>query len=605
MYGITETTVHVTWRLIRRADVAAGAGSVIGGPIPGWQVHLLGADSRPVADGEVGEMYVGGRGVARGYLNRPDLTAERFLPDPNSRDPAARLYRSGDLARRLPDGDLVYMGRIDHQVKIRGFRIELVEVETALARHPAVREAAVLAREDVPGEKRLVAYVVGRQVGNLLSSGKLPTCRPTQSPAPTAAELRSFLRQRLPDYMVPAAFVPLESLPMTAHGKVNREALPPPGCQRADAQPEPAGPLTPCQRRLQEMWENLLHVRPVGVRDNFFDLGGDSLLAMNLCLEIKKAFGQEVSPACWFQEATVERLAEILSRQGPSPWSAVVPLQPHGKRPPFFCVHPLGGQVVGYRLIARYLGDDQPFYGIQARPPHEAPEAVPRLEDMAARYVAEVVRVHPEGPYYLGGYSLGAFIAFEMAQQLHRQGRLVGLLAVLDDGPALIHDPWALSVREVGFFLANLPHWLLHQICRRGPKELSLDVWRKLKVWARKLFRPAPPHGVDVEEALDVSRYSEAYRQHLAANYRALKDYVPQVYPDRITVFRARTQPLLGSHQPDLGWSRRAGGGTAVHVIRGDHNSLVVEPNVRLLGARLGACLREAQEANGGHGPDG
>ncbi len=579
MYGITETTVFVTYRPIRREDVEAGTGSAIGRPIPGWQVCLRGPDGRPVPDGEVGEIFVGGQGVAHGYLNRPDLTAERFVPDPTSPDPGARLYRSGDLARRRPDGDLVYEGRIDHQVKIRGFRIELLEIESVLARHPAVREATVLAREDVPGEKRLVAYVAARP-----------------GAGPSGSELRGHVRDRLPDYMVPAAYVFLDRLPMTANGKVNRELLPPPPSRLADRGAGFTEPRTDLERRLRDVWEAVLRVRPIGVHDGFFELGGDSLLAMNLCLEVRKGLGRELTPAAFFGEATISQMAEALEGESVAgAWSSVVAIQPRGSRPPFFCVHALGGQVLGYRLLAAHLGPDQPFYGLQGQPVHDDTETFPRLEDRAAHYVAELMSVQPHGPYYLGGYSLGAFVAFEMAQQLCRQGRPVAFLAMLDDGPSLVQDRSRRGPGEVWNFLANAPHWMAFQACRKSPAALGRDVWRKLKVWKRKLLGPAM--AADVEEALDVSRYSASYRRRLANSYLALKTYVPRHYPGPVTVFRARTQPLLGVHRPDLGWGRYAAGGAEVCVVPGDHTSMLMEPDVATLGARLAEALGRAQRA--------
>jgi amino acid adenylation domain-containing protein len=574
MYGITETTVHVTYRPIHRADLDHPAGSMIGRPVPGWQVYLLNGNRRPVAEGEVGEIHVGGKGVAAGYLHRPELTEERFVPDPFSLDPGARLYRSGDLARRLPDGDLVYLGRSDDQVKVRGFRIELLEIESVLARHPNVREAAVLAREDAPGERRTVAYVSARH-----------------QPAPTAGELRSFLQAKVPEYMIPAGFVFLEQLPLTDHGKVNRAQLPVPVADRPAFQQPYLNPQDDCQRRLQEIWERLLHVRPVGVRDNFFELGGDSLLLMNLSMAIKKSFGWDVSPALLLEWPTIQQLAENLHK--PS-WSAVVPLQTTGTQPPFFCVHPLGGQVLGYRLLARFLGPDQPFYGLQGLPIDCPSEPWTSLEEGASTYLADMLRVQPEGPYYLGGYSLGAFIAFEMAQQLHRQGREVAFLGMLDDGPSLVHDTFRWTMEEVKRFLSNVPRWLVHQTLRKKPKIFLKDLGRKLRVWFRRVCHPAPGQA-DVEEALDVSRYSEGYRQRLAISYGSLKKYVPRTYPGRITVFRARTQSLLGSHCPDLGWGRRALRGVEVYVIPGDHNSIMVEPDVRGVAAALSRALSRSQ----------
>jgi amino acid adenylation domain-containing protein len=578
MYGITETTVHVTCRPLTRADADAGLGSVIGTPLPGWRIHLLDARGRTVPPGEIGEIYVGGEGVARGYLNRPELTAQRFIRDPFSAEPSSALYRSGDLARCLPDGELVYLGRADHQVKVRGFRVELLEIEAALARHPAVREAAVLVREDDGGEKRLVAYVAVGPAG-----------------APTGPELRTFLQDQLPDYMVPGAFVLLDRLPVTEHGKVHRDLLPPPSNSRPDLRQGFVDVRGNCQRRLQQIWEKILHVRPVGARDRFLELGGDSLSAMALCLEIKKIFGKELSPVVLYEGATIEGLAEMLTRSGDAPsWSPLVPLQPKGNWPPFFFVHPLGGQVLGYRSLAQAMGEERPFYGLQGAPVGHAVEGPERIEDRAASYLVEVLRVQPEGPYSLGGYSLGAFLAFEMARQLRRQGRRVAFLGLVDDGPALLHDRVVVDLAETMRFLGNLPRWTAHQALRKGPAAICRDVCRKLHVWRRRLIGPATA-GADVEEVLDVSRYPENYRRRMAAGYAALKRYVPRLYRGRVTLFRARIQPLLGAHVPDLGWGRRAVGGVEVHVIPGDHDSIILEPDVRILATRLAEGLDRAR----------
>jgi amino acid adenylation domain-containing protein/FkbH-like protein/non-ribosomal peptide synthase protein (TIGR01720 family) len=292
MYGITETTVHVTYRRIDMSDVEAGAGSLIGVPIPDLGVYVLDAHREPVPVGVPGEMYVGGAGVARGYLNRPELTAERFVADPFV--PGERLYRSGDLARRRPDGDLEYLGRIDHQVKIRGFRIELGEIEAALAQDPRVRDAIVLAREDLPGDRRLTAYVA--------------------APPPSAGlmeELRALLRAKLPDYMVPAAFVVLDALPLTAHGKVDRKALPAPEVVRELTRPRIA-PRNPSERALAEIWKDVLRLDEIGVEDNFFELGGDSILSIQIISRARQA-GFSITPKQLFQHPTVAGLAALSS----------------------------------------------------------------------------------------------------------------------------------------------------------------------------------------------------------------------------------------------------------------------------------------------------
>ncbi|MBV8235528.1 MAG: amino acid adenylation domain-containing protein [Acidimicrobiia bacterium] len=295
MYGITETTVHVSYRPIGAEDLDRGR-SVIGRPIPDLQVYILDRLGQPVPVGVRGELYVGGAGVARGYLRRPELTAARFVRDPFRRDPHARLYRTGDLGRSLPDGDIEYLGRCDHQVKIRGFRIEPGEIEAALASHPGVREAVVVAADDPQGHKRLVAYLVAE-------AGEQP---------PGTAALREFLRRKLPDYMIPAAFVPLDAIPLTAHGKVDRRALPTP--DRAGAQDESyVAPRTAVEEVLAGIWSEVLNVERVGVHDNFYDLGGHSLLATQLLTQVRQAFRMELSIAQLFEAQTVAELAGRLA----------------------------------------------------------------------------------------------------------------------------------------------------------------------------------------------------------------------------------------------------------------------------------------------------
>ncbi|MGA8864068.1 MAG: amino acid adenylation domain-containing protein, partial [Gallionella sp.] len=297
MYGITETTVHVTYRPIRLADLRAGHGSVIGVPIPDLQLHILDSGGEPAPIGVPGEMYVGGAGVARGYLNRAELTAQRFIADPFGPVNGARLYRTGDLARRLENGDIEYLGRIDHQVKIRGFRIELGEIESAIVTHPAIREVVVIAREDVPGDKRLVAYLV--------------TDNP---PADLVDQLRERLRASLPEYMVPAHFVSLGTLPLTENGKVDRNALPAPG----HAAPEAtyAAPRTPAEETLAAIWAEVLGLKRVGIQDNFFELGGHSLLIMSVIQRMRQA-GLHADVSSFFLEPTIAAVAAAAAEESP------------------------------------------------------------------------------------------------------------------------------------------------------------------------------------------------------------------------------------------------------------------------------------------------
>ncbi len=300
MYGITETTVHVTYRPVTLADLET-SGSAIGFPLPDLQVYLADENGRRVTRGEAGEMLVGGLGVARGYLNRPELTSERFIANPFTPDSASRLYRSGDLARERENGELEYLGRIDHQVKIRGFRIELSEIESALARHPSVRECAVLCRVDKGQEARLVAYVIS----GVEASG--------------VEELRAHLAHTLPDYMVPAAFVFLPIFPLTINGKLDRAALPVPGSERPQLAAHYIAPGSDLEETLARLWQAALRRDAVGADDNFFDLGGDSLLLTTLHQQLQKELHREIPITDLFQFPTIRRLAEHLGRRADAP----------------------------------------------------------------------------------------------------------------------------------------------------------------------------------------------------------------------------------------------------------------------------------------------
>jgi amino acid adenylation domain-containing protein len=592
-YGPTETVVGCCVYQVPPGRYLAGS-IPIGRPIANTQLHVLDGDLRPVPGGVAGELHVGGAGLARGYLNQPALTAAKFIPDPFSAEPGARLYRTGDLVRRLPDGNLEFLGRIDQQVKVRGYRIELGEIEVALVEHPGVREAVVTAPEDVPSGRRLIAYVV-----TSAASG----------PAPE--ELRAFLKSKLPDYMVPTAVVILDRLPVTLNGKVDRKALPAP--ERA-APPRPQGfvrPRNPVEARMARLWQDVLNVRPIGVHDDFFRLGGDSLLAAHLFIAIQKEFDTDLTPADLFRAATIEQLAGLVGGADSKPaWSSLVAIQPCGSLPPFFCVHGIGGEILSFSALARHLGEDQPFYGLRA-PMAEGPRwPFTSLGDLAAHYVRQLRSLQAEGPYYLGGYSLGATLAFEMAQQLQAQGQQVGLLAILDQrlsGAGSWGDFW--RPRCAIEFFKNIPRWVRHDLLKASPGVLSGRLGAKVRTFLRKMGtrvrgRGQESYKVDAESCFDARNLPEPYLDLIHALYRAQLDYEPKAYPGRVTLFRAAAQPLFRLQAPDLGWREVACGGLRVVVMPGTHNDLLGEPGVRVLGESLRACLEEARAGHGTGPPE-
>ncbi|MCP5003726.1 MAG: amino acid adenylation domain-containing protein, partial [Planctomycetes bacterium] len=410
MYGITETTVHVSYYPLM--NVQNHSNSLIGGPLSDLQVWVLDAYLQSVPIGVPGEMHVGGAGVTCGYLNRPELTAENFIETEVS-GKLQRLYKTGDLARWLPDGNLEYLGRLDNQVKLRGFRIELSEIEVNLGQHETVKDAVVILQNN-ENNPVLAAYIT--------------LAMPTDE---VAGILRTWLKSRLPEYMVPASFTVLEELPLTPNGKIDRKALPAP--ETLLTKKYYRAPRETVEFQLVRIWENVLDIRPVGIRDNFFELGGHSLLAVRLMSQIEQQFKKKLPLTTLFQNTTIEQFATILRKQAePLPWSSLVAIQPKGEKLPIFCVHPAGGNVLCYLELAQHLGEEQPFYGLQSFGLETGQVPHTQVVDMAALYLNEVQTLHPHGPYQLAGWSFGGLVAFEMALRLQIQGKSVSLLALLD-----------------------------------------------------------------------------------------------------------------------------------------------------------------------------
>ncbi|MCG1019617.1 MULTISPECIES: non-ribosomal peptide synthetase [Burkholderiaceae] len=451
LYGPTEAAIDVTaWSC--PSDYADDT-VPIGRPIANTQIYLLDRNGQPVPLGAVGELYIGGAGVARGYLNRPELTAERFVRDPFSAEPDAWMYKTGDLARYLPDGNLEFLGRNDHQVKLRGFRIELGEIEACLTQHTQVHDAVVLALGE-DQDKRLIAYVVAEPDDAL------------------AGTLRTHVAAALPEYMVPSAFVRLDALPLTPNGKLDRRALPAP---TADALAHQAyeAPQGKLETTLAEIWSELLGVDQVGRHDSFFALGGHSLLAVQMISRSRTALGISIPMHTLFEAPTLAALSQRVSAQEnmqDESFAVLLPIQPHGARPALFCVHPVTGLSWHYRGLVSHLEADQPVYGLQARGLDGDSSPAVTIEAMAADYIQQIRRIQPRGPYYLLGWSFGGKVVHSMATQLEQQGELVALLAVLDTTPDHMQrnntpeiaedDLYHLFVRHAAGSLSEAGHYL-------------------------------------------------------------------------------------------------------------------------------------------------
>ncbi|MBR0680454.1 amino acid adenylation domain-containing protein [Roseomonas eburnea] len=414
LYGPTEAAVDVSYWDASRGDHSRPM--PIGFPVWNTRLYVLDAELRPLPPGVTGELFIAGVQLARGYLGQPDLTERAFIPDPFH--PGERMYRTGDLARFRPDGAILYLGRADGQVKLRGFRVELGEIEAAIASSSLAQQSRVIAREDRPGDKRLVAYVV-------------------PGPGYDAAALRAHVAARVPDHMVPSAFVTLAALPVNSSGKLDRSALPAPDLPQSEGR----APATETERRVAALFAETLDVPAVGAEDDFFALGGHSLLAVDLMLRVQEEFGRDPGLGALFEHPTVERLAALLDSTALPPTDdGLRPLIVLGRgapdRPPLFVVHPAGGIAWCYGGLARALAPEVPVLGLQAPSLDAAVPPMESLEALAADYADRVLAAASAGPIHLAGWSVGGIIAQAMAVRLRDLGREVGVLALLDAYPA-------------------------------------------------------------------------------------------------------------------------------------------------------------------------
>jgi amino acid adenylation domain-containing protein len=557
--GPTESTVSLQCFINHETNITRNT-VPIGYPVENTEILLL--NKAGEAATVYGEIAIRSPYVALGYWQQPELTEASFLLDPEGGP--GRLYRTGDLGRLRPDNSLEFVGRKDFQIKIRGFRIEPGEVEGVLNQHPAVRETTVVAREDVPGNKRLVAYIV-----------------PKQPQAPSLAELRTFLQQSLPDYMVPSAFMMLEALPLTPNGKIDHRALPAPEPVRSGLVSAFVAPQDLLELRLTKIWEEVLDVQPVGVRDNFFELGGHSLLAVRLFAQIEEILGRNLPVGLIFQAPTVEQQAGILRREGWSPpETSLVPIRTGGPQRPLFFVPPAGNTVVGFADLIRNLGPDQPCYGLQPPPPNGRQAPFNRVEDLAAHFIKDVRTIQPEGPYLLGGQCFGGQVVFEMAQQLQTQGQETALLVLFD-------TPYPNPT------LSSKIRWHLEVLGQLESKEklnyVLLKVKRRLaKIIGRVYLKTGRPLPAQVQELATE-----------ASVRQASNSYQPQPYQGQITLFRAGGEGLGdGSQNLERGWGEVAAAGVEVHLVPGTHSEIMREPHVQVLAEQLRVCLDQAQAAD-------
>ncbi len=574
IYGPTETTIWSTLKRLegdRLMTKAESAYEPIGRPIDNVQVYLLDQYMQAVPIGVAGELYIGGAGVApNGYFKREVLNAEKFVDNPFDTF-GKKLYRTGDLARYLSNGDLEYLNRVDSQVKIRGFRIELGEIEAAIDQYDAIRENVVMIREDQKDKKQLVAY-----------------CIPKQGAQLDFEDLKQYLSKKLPDYMIPAAFVSMKQFPLTATMKVNRSKLPPPEStkQKADTEIKPA--KTDTEKLILNIWSDILDESDISIDDDFFALGGHSIDAINMIALLEQKTKKKLPLATLLENATIRQLGIFLDddqKIEKSINSSLVPIKPKGTKTPLYLVHGAGLHVLMFQTLAANMDEDQVLYALQARGLNGEAEPFDKMEDIAAHYIREILEQNPDGPYALAGYSFGGLIAFEMAKQLKALGKEIKMLAMFD---TIVHKNITGLKEHNNYYkrLSNLGKKVAWNISLLA-KDPIPNLKYKSHVLKRRYQRWVGQNGKnDIKEADAV--FGGKVDQ---ANKKAFDQYQLTPYDGKIYLFKARAQRFYLDDFESLGWQPFALGGVEIHEVPGDHLTLFDPPHGGEFAKILQGCL--------------
>lgn len=569
-YAVTEAPSQITSNPLPPLRRKVGSAGVVNGP----EVAIVAPNGAPLPTGQAGEVRIRGPYVVPAYEDNPEANASAFVEG---------WFRTGDLGYFDDEGYLFLTGRAKEVINKGGEKISPREVEEATLSHPAVAEVVAFA---IPhprlGEDVALAVVLRAE-----SAAK-------------ESDLRAHVATRLADFKVPRLILLVPEIPKGPTGKLQRarmaELLRLTGEARQVGTGVAVSPRTPTEQALAKLWAQALGVERVGLRDDFFLAGGDSLLAANLVAQIERQFGKRLPMTVFLQQATVEHVAAALSATEPPRWTSLVPMQPEGNRPPLFLVPGIGGELVSFAAMTRRWEPSQPLYGLRVRAIDGVTRPFDRIEDMAGHYVSEVRQVQPEGPYHLCGYSFGAMVAYEMAQQLRHQGHEVALLAVVDgDADVVTGRKGGWGPRAVGRFLANVPWWVLEDVVRMGPRTMLRGLRPKMKSVVRRAARllsgRTETQGLESQGVFDVSRLAAGVRVVLETHLRARQNYVPQRYAGTVTLVRARARPLLRGHEPDLGWGQLADD-VDIRVVPGNHATVLQEPNVRRLAEVLSDLMR-------------
>ncbi len=583
-YGPTECTDICSFYRVRPDSTEQTI--PVGFPIQNVQTYVLGNKLQQLPVGMTGELCIAGAGIGAGYLGDPQLTASKFVASPFATTENSQLYRTGDLCRYREDGAIVFVGRMDDQIKIRGNRVELGEIETVLRTHSRIRDCAVIAVDDARGNKRLASYLVLNN--DLLNTNE---CESNDSLASTE-EIRSFLSDQLPSYMVPTVFHLLERLPLTSHGKVDRQKLSSIGSmlKRSDY----VAPRDACETTLVQLWKAVLGADTIGVKDSFFELGGDSMMSIDLVIRIRQATGVDVPLAVLLQHDTVAEIANYLKQKHDAAWSPLVPIQLHGQQPPLFCIHPVGGNVLCYAPLASALGDDQPVYGIQARGVDGTEQPLATMEELADEYLDAIREIQPTGPYHFAAWSSGGIIAYEVARRLIEDGEQVATVALFDSfAPAWMQidvEDDAMILSELVKFLNRFYHLnidlsydALNSVGRDEQMAMTLAYARETG------FIPQEFDEAAMRRFLTVCK----------ANLQAISQYVEVQQPEVPVVLYRASDPSGRSYAIDidstfdLGWGNLVGRPIEVIDVDADHVSMISGEHVIAIARDLGRRISQ------------
>lgn len=575
MYGPTETTIYSTGKQILASDEII----TIGRPIQNTQVYILDEHLNRLPEGSVGEIYIAGDGVARGYLNRPELTREKFVANPFDREKKSNMYRTGDLGKFMANGEIHCLGRIDQQVKVRGYRIELGEIEHALVTQKGISEAVVVAREDRPGDQRLIAYLVTNPpLGEDTFRSQILVWRRQ-------------LQENLPSYMVPTDFVSLTQLPITPNGKIDKNALPKPVSMQVVEHRKHTAPSTDAEKMIAVIWQEALMLDQIDIDTDFFELGGHSMIAVQVMTQLEKETGKRLPLSILLTYPTVRKLAQLLqANDQPTTWKSLVPIRPEGNKVPLYIIHGIGLNLLNFSSLISYLDPEQPIYGLQAKGLDGKDEPLDNMEDIAAFYLSEVLEQNPNGPYAIAGYSFGGYVALEMARQLKAMGKEVKMLAMFDTNA------------QESDMNRSMGDWLMRKVLRQFPKLIwftrsliqkpieTLRYQQGYVEWKIDSLLKAIGMRQEPEPEVGLEYLNKIIEKH---EY-AFSHYTMKPYDGIIDLFKAQVRLYFVDDSKFLGWKKYAKQGVRVHSVPGDHQLMLLPPNDKAFAEALQRALDTA-----------